>query len=76
MLLFVTFNYVSQSHHTTSRLEHCIKLEQVNPLFLKCIIIIYSIVCSDHMPLCIEMECDIVPICNRTFTKEPRNVCK
>ena len=38
--------------------------------------IIDSIVCSDHMPLCIEIECDIVPICNSTFIKEPRDVCK
>ena len=38
--------------------------------------IIDNIVCSDHMPLCIEIECDIVPICNSTFIKEPRDVCK
>ena len=28
------------------------------------------------MPLCIEIECDIVPICNSTFIKEPGDVCK
>ena len=38
--------------------------------------IIDNIVCSDHMPLCIEIEFDIVPICNSTFIKEPRDVCK
>ena len=38
--------------------------------------IIDNIVCSDHMPLCIEIECDIVPIYNSTFIKEPRDVCK
>ena len=38
--------------------------------------IIDNIVCSDHKPLCIEIECDIVPICNSTFIKEPRDVCK
>ena len=38
--------------------------------------IIDNIVCSDHMPLCIEIECDIMPIYNSTFIKEPRDVCK
>ena len=38
--------------------------------------IIDNIVCSDHMPLCIEIECDIVPIYNSTFIIEPRDVCK
>ena len=38
--------------------------------------IINNIVSSDHMPSCLEIECDIVPICNSTFIKEPRDVCK
>ena len=38
--------------------------------------IIDNIVCSDHIPLCIEIECDIVPLCNSTFIKELRDVCR
>ena len=50
--------------------------------------IINNIVSSDHMPSCLEIECDIVSICNSTFItnqketlnnnniKEPRDVCK
>ena len=75
MLLSDTFTYVSQSHHTTSWLDHCITTGAGKSIVSK-MHIIDNIVCSDHMPLCIEIECDIVPICNSTFIKEPRDVCK
>ena len=75
MLLSDTFTYVSQSHHTTSWLDHCITTGAGKSIVSK-MHIIDNIVCSDHMPLCIDIECDIVPICNSTFTKEPRDVCK
>ena len=75
MLLSDTFTYVSQSHHTTSWLDHCITTGAGKSIVTK-MHIIDNIVCSDHMPLCIAIECDIVPICNSTFIKEPRDVCK
>ena len=61
MLLSDTFTYVSQSHHTTSWLDHCITTGAGKSIVSK-MHIIDNIICSDHMPLCIEIECDIVPI--------------
>ena len=73
MLIYDTFTYVSQSNHTTSWLDHCITTRSGKSLVSK-MHIIDNIVCSDYMPLYLEIECDIVPIYNSTFTKEPRDV--
>ena len=52
-----------------------LQLEQVNPLLLKKYIV-DNIVCSDHLPLCMEIKCDIMPVCNSTCAQESRDVCK
>ena len=75
MLLSDTFTYVSQSHSTTSWLDHCITTRAGKSIVTK-MDIVDNIVCSDHLPLCMEIKCDIMPICNSTFTKESRDVCK
>ena len=75
MLLSDTFTYVSQSHNTTSWLDHCITTGADKSIVTK-MDIVDNIVCSDHLPLCMEIKCDIMPICNSTFTKESRDVCK
>ena len=35
-----------------------------------------DIVCSDHFPLCIDIDCDIPPIYNETVVNCQRNVYK
>ena len=75
MLLSDTFTYVSQSHNTTSWLDHCITTGAGKSIVTR-MDIVDNIVCSDHLPLCMEIKCDIMPICNSTFTKESRDVCK
>ena len=72
MLSSDTFTYVSQSHHTTSWLDHCITTGAGKSIVSK-MNIIDNIVCSNYMPLCIERVCDIY---NSTFIKESRSVCK
>ena len=37
--------------------------------------IVDDIVCSDHFPLCIDINCNITPICNSNFVKHSKNVC-
>ena len=62
MLLSDTFTYVSQSYNTTSWLDHCITTGAGKSIVTK-INIVDNIVCSDHLPLCMEIKCDIMPIC-------------
>ena len=37
--------------------------------------IVDDIVCSDHFPLCIDINCNITPICDSNFVKHSKNVC-
>ena len=37
--------------------------------------IVDDIVCSDHFPLCIDINCNITPICDNNFVKHSKNVC-
>ena len=75
MLLSGIFTYVSQCYSTTSWLDHCISNGAGKSIVNKRYIV-DNIVCSDHLPLCMYIKCDIMPICNSTFTKESRDVCK
>ena len=75
MLLSHTFTYVFQSHNTTSWLDHCITTRAGKSIVTK-MDIVDNIVSFDHLPLCMEIKCDIMPICNSTFTMESRNVFK
>ena len=63
MLLPNSFTYVSQAHGSTSWLDHCITTNSGQSIITKCHII-NDIVCSDHHPLCIEINCDFSPICD------------
>ena len=37
--------------------------------------IVDDIVCLDHFPLCIDINCNISPICDSNFVKHFKNVC-
>ena len=38
--------------------------------------IIDDVVCSDHFPLCIDINCDFTPIASRTIVKQNRSICE
>ena len=57
------------------RLDHCITTGAGKSIVTK-MDIVDNIVCSDHLPLCMEIKWDSMPICDSTFTKESRDVCK
>ena len=67
MLFPDTFTYTSQAHGTTSWLDHCITTMSGQSI-ISHVSIIDNVVCSDHFPLCIEVECDIIPLYNSTMT--------
>ena len=66
-LLPDTFTYTSQSHGTTSWLDHCITTMSGQSVISHGSVI-DNVVCSDHFPLCIEVICDIIPLYNSTMT--------
>ena len=59
MLLSDIFTYVSQSHNTASWLNHCITTGAGKSI-VTTMYIVDIIVYSDYLPLCIEIEFDIV----------------
>ena len=66
-LLPDTLTYTSQAHGITSWLDHCITMMLGQSVIVH-VSVIDNIVCSDHFPLCIEVECDIIPLYNSTMT--------
>ena len=75
MLLPNSFTYVSQAHGSTSWLDHCITTVSSQSIISNCYII-NDIVCSDHLPLCIDINCDITPICDTVINHEFREMPK
>ena len=59
---FTRLFYICEAHGTTSWLDHCITNKSGQSIIFSCLII-DDIVCSDHLPLCIEINCDVTPIC-------------
>ena len=51
----------------TSWLDHCITTVSGQSI-ISHVSVIDNVVCSDHFLLCIEVECDIVPLHNSTTT--------
>ena len=75
LLLPDIFTFVSQAHGTPSWLDHCASTTSGKSL-LSNVVIIDNEVCSDHFPLCIDINCDFTPIFSRTFVKQNRSICK
>ena len=75
LLLPDTFTFVSQAHGTTSWLDHCVSTTSGKSLVSN-VSIKDNVVCSDHFPLCIDINCDFTPIFSRTFVKQNRSICK
>ena len=56
-----TFTYLSDSHHTTSWLDHCISSSSVHKS-IKNISVLYDYITSDHRPLSITFCCNLLPL--------------
>ena len=69
-----SYTFISQAHHTTSWLDHCISTVSGESIISN-VYIVDDIVCSDHFPLCIDINCNISPICDSNFVKHSKNVC-
>ena len=75
LLLPDTFTFVSQAHGTTSSLDHCISTTSCKSLVSN-VSVIDTTICSDHFPLCVDIDCDFTTIFNTTFIKENCSICK
>ena len=75
MLLPNTYTFFSQAHGSTSWLDHCITTASSQSIISN-MYVNNDIVCSDHFPLCIDIDCDIPPIYNETVVNCQRNVYK
>ena len=64
-----SFTYISQAHGTTSWLDHCITTTSGRAI-TSSLSIIDNIVCSDHFTLCINIVCDINPLCDTVVDVE------
>ena len=73
-LLLDSYTFISQAHHTTSWLDHWISAV-CGKSIISNVYIVDDNVCSDHFPLCIDINCNITPICDRNFVKHSKNVC-
>ena len=56
-----SFNDLSDSHHTTSWLDHCISFSSVHKS-IKNILVLYNYITSDHRPLSITFWCNLLPL--------------
>ena len=65
-----TFTFISQAHGTTSWLDHCITTTAGESLIAN-VSVLNDIACSDHLPLCIDINCDINPLYDNNFSDKP-----
>ena len=65
-----TFTFISQAHGTTSWLDHCITTTAGESVIAN-VSVLNDIACSDHLPLCIDINCDINPLYDNNFSDKP-----
>ena len=65
MLLPDTYTFFSQAHGGISWLDHCITTNSSQTVISN-MYVINNIVCSDHFPLCLNIDCDMPHIYNET----------
>ena len=65
-----TFTFISRAHDTTSWLDHCITTTAGGSLIAN-VSVLNDIACSDHLPLCIDINCDINPLYDNNFSDKP-----
>ena len=65
-----TFTFISQAHGTTTWLDHCITTTAGESLVAN-VSVLNDIACSDHLPLCIDINCDINPLYDNNFSDKP-----
>ena len=73
LLLPDAFTFVSQAHGTTSWLDHCITTSAGQSLVAD-VSIINSAVCSDHLPLSVQITCDCIPLYDSNFVKKTKTI--
>ena len=61
-----SFSFISQAHSTTSWLDHCITTAAGRSLISNAFIT-DNVICSDHFPLSINIECSIAHKYNYNF---------
>ena len=57
-----TFTYVSDAHGSTSWVDHCVSTHGAHNC-INSISVLYDIISSDHLPLSINCDYEILPIC-------------
>ena len=72
MLLPDTYTFLSQAHGSTSWLEDCITTSSSQTVISN-VYVINDVVCSDHFPVCFNIEDDMPPIYNETVANIQRN---
>ena len=75
MLLPDAFTFVSQAHDTTSWLDRSITTS-TRQTFVADVSIINSAVCSDHLPLSVQITWDGIPLYDSNFVKKTRTIHK
>ena len=72
-----SFTFVSQAqvHGATSCLDHCISTV-AEQFIISDVSRLNTIVCSDHLSLCIDVRCDSNPICTNSYEMESTTVPK
>ena len=66
-----TFTFISQAHGTISWLDHCITTTAGESSLIANVSVLNDIACSDHLPLCIDINCDINPLYDHNFFHKP-----
>ena len=65
-----TFTFIGQAHGPTSWLDHCITTTAGESLISN-VSVLNDIACSDHLPLYIDINCDINPLYDNNFSDKP-----
>ncbi len=56
-----SFTYVSEAHHTVSWLDHCLSTADAHESIHN-IEVCYNLATSDHIPICITLDVNSMPI--------------
>ncbi len=56
-----SFTYVSEAHHTVSRLGHCLSTADAHQS-IENIVIKYDLDTTDHLPVCVTLDVNNIPM--------------
>ena len=63
-----TFTYVSDSHGSTSWIDHCLSSDAFHQA-IRCMSVLHDIITSDHRPLAFTIDCPNLPVFEETGIK-------